>query len=134
MSRNNADIVMPTFSESGDNLTKNGEVLIRAGKFNFVKSTKNGKNLSLNSTNPGYLRLKVTNGNTTHTTLFSDYIDLVSYKNNDSTLGVPRVFNVNPIVETDEEIKTFHDSLSPLVRGDLLISFLRITKKLCEKP
>jgi len=128
MSRNNADIVMPTFSESGDNLTKNGEVLIRAGKFNFVKSTKNGKNLSLNSTNPGYLRLKVTNGNTTHTTLFSDYIDLVSYKNNDSTLGVPRVFNVNPIVETDEEIKTFHDSLSPLVRGDLLISFLELLR------
>ena len=90
MSRNNADIVMPTFSDSGDNLTKNGEVLIRAGKFKFVNSTKNGKNLSLNNINPGYLRLKVTGGDTTHTTLFSDYIDLVSYKNSDGSSGVPR--------------------------------------------
>lgn len=128
MSRNNADIVMPTFSDGGDNLTRNGEVLIRAGKFNFVNTTKNGKNLSLNNVNPGYLRLKVTQGNTTHTTLYSDYIDLVSYKNSDGSSGVPRVFNVNPIVETDEEIINFHNSLSPLVRGDLLVSFLELIR------
>lgn len=128
MSRNNADIVMPTFSDGGDNLTRNGEVLIRAGKFNFVNATKNGKNLSLNNVNPGYLRLKVTQGNTTHTTLYSDYIDLVSYKNSDGSSGVPRVFNVNPIVETDEEIINFHNSLSPLVRGDLLVSFLELIR------
>lgn len=128
MSRNNADIVMPTFSDTGDNLTKNGEVLIRAGKFNFVNSTKNGKNLSLNDVNPGYFRLKVTEGTTTHTSLYSDYIDLVSYKNSDGSSGVPRVFNVNPIVETDEEIINFHNSLSPLVRGDLLISFLELIR------
>lgn len=128
MSRNNADIVMPTFSDGGDNLTRSGEVLIRAGKFKFVDATKNGKNLSLNSVNPGYLRLKVTQGNTTHTTLYSDYIDLVSYKNSDGSSGVPRVFNVNPIVETDEEITNFHNSLSPLVRGDLLISFLELIR------
>jgi len=128
MSRNNADIVMPTFSDSGDNLTKNGEVLIRAGKFKFVNSTKNGRNLSLNNINPGYLRLKVTGGDTTHTTLFSDYIDLVSYKNSDGSSGVPRVTNLKPIAETDEDIINFHNALSPLVRGDLLVTFLELLR------
>ena len=127
MGRNNADIVLPTRKETPDRLNEGGEVLIRAGKFNFTNNLNN--NLSLNKTNPGFLRIKVTgNGpsSQTHSMLYSDYISLVSYKNSDGSTGVPSVYRINPILEKDKDIKGFHESLSPLVRGDRLVEFLRL--------
>lgn len=130
MSRNNADIVMPTLSTDGGSVNSGGEVLIRAGKFSFDSSVND---LSLNKKNPGYLRLKVVNKNETHTMMYSDFISLVSYKNSDGSSDYAKVFNVNPIIEQDKDIVNFHNSLSPLVRGDRLISFLNLIKDYVKK-
>lgn len=132
MGRNNADIVLPTQKEGPDRLNRGGEVLIRAGKFTFTN--RNDKNLSLNTVNPGFLRIKVTNeGNSdnpenfkTHSMLYSDYISLVSYKNSDGSAGVPSVFKINPILRKDKNLRDFHEALSPLIRGDKLVEFLNL--------
>lgn len=132
MGRNNADIVLPTEREGPDKLNTGGEVLIRAGKFTFTK--RNDKNLSLNTVNPGFLRIKVTregNGDNpqnfkTHSMLYSDYISLVSYKNSDGSAGVPSVFKINPILRKDKNLRDFHEALSPLIRGDKLVEFLTL--------
>jgi hypothetical protein len=58
--------------------------------------------------------------------LFSDYISLISY-NNDVN-GKPYVTPINPILGTDTELKTVHDSLSPLIRGDVLVEFLELIR------
>jgi len=130
MSRNNADIVMPTLTDRNSRLNSGGEVLIRAGKFSFEGGNDD---LSLNKKNPGYLRLKVVNKNETYGMMYSDYISLVSYKNSDGSSDSAKVFNVNPIVEKDEDISNFHRSLSPLVRGDRLINFLNLLKDYVKK-
>jgi hypothetical protein len=132
MGRNNADIVLPTEREGPDKLNTGGEVLIRAGKFTFTK--RDDKNLSLNTVNPGFLRIKVTregNGDNpqnfkTHSMLYSDYISLVSYKNSDGSAGVPSVFKINPILRRDQNLRDFHEALSPLIRGDKLVEFLTL--------
>lgn len=130
MGRNNADIVLPTRKEGPDKVNTGGEVLIRAGKFEFNNGTNN--NLRLNTKNPGFLRIKVMeNGNeaknsTTHSMMYSDYISLVSYKNSDGTAGLPKIKKINPLLEKDEDLFTFHNALSPLVRGDRLVEFLRL--------
>ena len=48
--------------------------------------------------------------------LFSDYITLISYNNT----------KVNPIMGSDLEMLSTHNSLSPLVRGDVLVEFLKL--------
>jgi hypothetical protein len=123
MGRNNADIILPTKKGQNSPLNSGGEVLIRAGKFNFSKNK-----LSINTTNPGYLRIKVINTPTiqsisgtensqkTMSMLFSDYITLISYNNT----------KVNPIMGSDLEMLSTHNSLSPLVRGDVLVEFLKL--------
>ncbi len=126
--RNNADIVLPTNKEEKDRLNKGGEVLIRAGKFNFNRFGP----LELNKKNPGFLRIKVVENevnpqnSSTHSMLYSDYISLVSYKNSDGSSGVPRIKKINPLLEKDKDLFNFHEALSPLVRGDVLVKFLRL--------
>ncbi|MDB4326337.1 hypothetical protein N9966_00830 [bacterium] len=128
MGRSNADIVLPTSSEGKDRLNRDGEVLIRAGKFKFNNLGK----LELNTKNPGFLRIKTVNrfgdfeSTTTHSMLYSDYISLVSYKNSDGSSGVPFIREINPLLETDRELFRFHDALSPLIRGDRLVTFLEL--------
>ncbi len=128
MGRGNADIVLPTTNEGKDRLNRDGEVLIRAGKFKFNKLGK----LELNTKNPGFLRLKTVNrfGDfddvSTHAMLYSDYINLVSYKNSDGSSGIPFIREINPLLESDREIFRFHDALSPLIRGDRLVTFLKL--------
>lgn len=128
MGRNNADIVLPTNKEKGDRINSKGEVLIRAGKFKFNPFGE----LELNTKNPGFLRIKTANqlgdfeNTSTHSMLYSDYISLVSYKNSDGSSGVPFIRQINPLIETDRELFNFHDSLSPLVRGDRLVTFLEL--------
>jgi hypothetical protein len=128
MGRNNSDIVLPTRKEGPDRLNTGGEVLIRAGKFSFKKS----KELTLNTVNPGFLRIKVMDlkndieSSETHSMLYSDYISIVSYKNSDGRTGTPKVFKINPLLEKDVDLKNFHDALSPMVRGDRLVEFLRL--------
>ena len=63
---------------------------------------------------------------TTHSMMYSDYISLVSYKNSDGTAGLPKIKKINPLLEKDEDLFTFHNALSPLVRGDRLVEFLRL--------
>tara|TARA_R110002126_G_C10487405_1_gene502735 strand:+ start:7332 stop:8495 length:1164 start_codon:yes stop_codon:yes gene_type:complete len=123
MSRNNADIVLPTRKDGRDNLSNGGEVLIRAGKFSL---NQNSNNLSLNTKNPGYLRIKVVNKVDTHTLLFSDFISLVAYKNSDGTSESSITPNIDPIQENDKQISDLHNSLTPLIRGDSLIKFLSL--------
>jgi hypothetical protein len=130
MSRNNADIVLPTKEDRNGRLNSGGEVLIRAGKFSFEGGNDN---LSLNKKNPGYLRLKVVNENETYSMLYSDYISLVSYKNSDGSSDSAKVFNINPLLEKDLDITNFQQALSPLVRGDRLISFLNLIKDYVKK-
>ena len=65
--------------------------------------------------------------------MYSDFISLVSYKNSDGSSDYAKVFNVNPIIEQDKDIVNFHNSLSPLVRGDRLISFLNLIKDYVKK-
>ena len=132
MGRNNADIILPTKSTKNDKLNRGGEVLIRAGKFDFNNVGK----LSLNTTNPGYLRIKVIESqnsfnaiNTrpkTMSMLFSDYISLVSYNNN--VVGKPYRTEVNPIIGNDADMLQTHNSLSPLIRGDVLVEFLELLR------
>lgn len=146
MGRNNADIVLPTNRAKEDRINTSGEVLIRAGKFNFTKNKK----LTLNTVNPGFLRIKVVNSEIevnkkknsdgsgvqpdqvstkrpdTHSMLYSDYISLVSYKNSDGSIGVPTIKKINPLLENDTEIDAFHNALSPLIRGDVLVQFLKL--------
>jgi len=132
MGRNNADIILPTKSTKNDKLNRGGEVLIRAGKFDFNNLGK----LSLNTTNPGYLRIKVIESqnsfnaiNTrpkTMSMLFSDYISLVSYNNN--VVGKPYRTEVNPIIGNDADMLQTHNSLSPLIRGDVLVEFLELLR------
>ena len=129
MGRNNADIILPTRREGLDRLNTGGEVLIRAGKFNFSDSSGD---LTLNKKNPGFLRIKVQENlkdpseSTTHSMLYSDYITLISYKNSDGTAGIPRIKTINPLLEKDDDLRNFHTALSPLVRGDVLVKFLRL--------
>lgn len=126
--RNNADIVLPTSKDKKDRLNNGGEVLIRAGKFNFNLFGP----LELNKKNPGFLRIKVVENeinprnSTTHSMLYSDYISLVSYKNSDGSAGLPTIKKINPLLEKDKDLFNFHDALSPLVRGDRLVEFLRL--------
>ena len=127
MGRNNADIILPTRSDEQDSLNRGGEILIRAGKFSFNNDGK----LFNNTVNPGFLRLKVLERNNiedsvVHSMLYSDYISLVSYKNSDGSAGVPFIRKIDPVLRTDTEIDTFHNALSPLVRGDKLVQFLRL--------
>jgi hypothetical protein len=129
MGRNNADIVLPS-KDGFSKLNAGGEILLRVGKFKF----NSGDDLELNINNPGYFRLKVVDekiGNQTilqktRSMLFSDYISLISY-NNDVN-GKPYVTPINPILGTDTELKTVHDSLSPLIRGDVLVEFLELIR------
>jgi hypothetical protein len=136
-SRNNADIVMPTFGLKNDNVTRNGEIMLRAGKFKFNNNPqKNG--MILNDENIAYFRIKVLNVDDsdikdngtvekqppTHSMLFSDYISIVSHKNGEE--GSEEVSKINPIINTDDEIIDVHNSLSPLIRGDKLVSFLEL--------
>ncbi len=129
MGRNNADIVLPTRREGLDRLNSGGEVLLRAGKFNFSDGPSE---LTLNKKNPGFLRIKVQENlrdpkeSTTHSMLYSDYISLVSYKNSDGSAGLPRIKKINPLLEKDTDLLNFHNALSPLVRGDVLVKFLRL--------
>lgn len=132
MGRNNADIILPTKSTKNDKLNRGGEVLIRAGKFDFNNLGK----LSLNTTNPGYLRIKVIESQNsfnaidtrpkTMSMLFSDYISLVSYNNN--VVGKPYRTEVNPIIGNDADMLQTHNSLSPLIRGDVLVEFLELLR------
>jgi len=132
MGRNNADIILPTKSTKNDKLNRGGEVLIRAGKFDFNNVGK----LSLNTTNPGYLRIKVIESQNsfnaidtrpkTMSMLFSDYISLVSYNNN--VVGKPYRTEVNPIIGNDADMLQTHNSLSPLIRGDVLVEFLELLR------
>jgi len=132
MGRNNADIILPTRSTKNDKLNRGGEVLIRAGKFDFNNVGK----LSLNTTNPGYLRIKVIESQNsfnaidtrpkTMSMLFSDYISLVSYNNN--VVGKPYRTEVNPIIGNDADMLQTHNSLSPLIRGDVLVEFLELLR------
>lgn len=131
MGRNNADIVLPTKKGNNTPLNSGGEVLIRVGKFSFNRNNK----LSLNTKNPGYLRIKTIQNNTspnnrenekTMSMLFSDYIDLIAYNNNVS--GVPYRTEVNPIIGEDAEMLKTHNSLSPLIRGDVLVEFLELIR------
>jgi len=132
MGRNNADIILPTKSTKNDKLNRGGEILIRAGKFDFNNVGK----LSLNTTNPGYLRIKVIesqnsfnaidNRPKTMSMLFSDYISLVSYNNN--VVGKPYRTEVNPIIGNDADMLQTHNSLSPLIRGDVLVEFLELLR------
>jgi hypothetical protein len=128
-SRNNADIVLPTFDTERGDIVKNGEVLIRAGKLLF---DDNSKKLKLNDQNPAYIRLKVlTNGTKTknpdtHTMMFSDYFSIISHKNGEE--GGNGITKINPIVEKDTDIERIHSSLQPLVRGNFLIEFLELLR------
>lgn len=133
MGRNNADIILPTRKGNNTPLNSGGEVLIRAGKFSFNRDNK----LSLNTKNPGYLRIKVVETNSlanrnnrnnqkTMSMLFSDYIDLIAYDNNVS--GKPYRTKVNPIIGEDTQMLDTHDSLSPLIRGDVLVEFLELIR------
>lgn len=125
MSRGNADIVLPNPTLGDGLLNLGGEVIIRAGKFKF-----NTKNLELNTKNPGYIRLKVTDAASdspkTRTMVFSDSITLYSYSNE----KVGKIYRtpLDPIMGTDEEMVDGHNSLSPLIRGDVLIEFLNLLK------
>ena len=138
-SRNNADIVLPTFQTNNGNILKGGEVLIRAGK---LLAETDGVNLKLNDINPAYFRLKVldntlsSNRNTpvnpnvvpeTHTMLFSDFISIVSHKNGEK--GTDGIKKINPIIETDDEIRNLQTNLQPLIRGNFLIEFLELLRK-----
>lgn len=137
-SRNNADIVFPTFQKNNGNILKGGEVLIRAGK--LITDT-DGVNLKLNDINPAYFRLKVLDNNLdprkntpvnpnvapeTHAMLFSDFISIVSHKNGEQ--GSNGIKKINPIIETDNDIKSVHTSLQPLIRGNFLIEFLELLR------
>jgi hypothetical protein len=125
MSRGNADIVLPNPSFGEGVMNMGGEVLIRAGKFKF-----NTDNLELNTTNPGYIRLKTTDITSdtpkTRSLIFSDSITLYSYSNE----KVGKIYRtpLNPIMGTDTEITDAHNSLSPLIRGDVLVEFLLLIK------
>ena len=132
MGRNNADIILPTAKGEKSPLNSGGEILIRAGKFNFNEKNQ----LSLNIKNPGYLRIKVIketsianvlgrqNNDKTMSMLFSDYISLVAYDSNLS--GKPFVTDVNPIMNSDTKMLKTHTELSPLVRCDVLVEFLKL--------
>jgi len=130
-SRNNADIVMPTFQDKRGNITRGGEVLIRAGKLIYDETNTN---LALNDKNPAYFRLKVlTNGvsNTnktpsTHAMLFADFISFVSHKNGEK--GAPGITKINPILETDADIERTHLELQQMIRGNFLIEFLELLR------
>jgi len=125
MSRGNADIVLPNPSFGEGVMNMGGEVLIRAGKFKF-----NTDNLELNTTNPGYIRLKTTDITSdtpkTRSLIFSDSITLYSYSNE----KVGKIYRtpLNPIMGSDTEITDAHNSLSPLIRGDVLVEFLELIK------
>jgi hypothetical protein len=137
-SRNNADIVLPTFQTNNGNILKGGEVLIRAGK---LLADTDGVNLKLNDINPAYFRLKVldktlnsakntpVNPNVapeTHAMLFSDFISIISHKNGEQ--GSDKIKKINPIIETDDEIKNLQTNLQPLIRGNFLIEFLELLR------
>jgi hypothetical protein len=132
MSRNNADIVLPSLSSKKDNITKGGEILLRAGKF---ITSKSGGDLLLNDENMAYFRLKQLKKGTknrqpdTHAMLFADYISIVSHVNGEEGTA-PNVRKINPVnsVSTDNDIKTVHNNLSPLIRGDQLILFLELLR------
>ena len=125
MSRGNADIVLPNPKFGDGLLNLSGEVIIRAGKFKF-----NTQKLELNTTNPGYIRLKVTDPTSdnpkTRTMVFSDSITLYSYSNE----KVGKIYRtpLDPIMGTDDEMVEGHNSLSPLIRGDVLVEFLDLLK------
>ena len=137
-SRNNADIIFPTFQGVNGNILKGGEVLIRAGK---LLADTDGVNLKLNDINPAYFRLKVlddkltnnkstpvnpNNAPETHAMLFSDFISIISHKNGEQ--GSDKIKKINPIIETDNDIKSVHASLQPLIRGNFLIEFLELLR------
>ena len=137
-SRNNADIVLPTFQENNGSILKGGEVLIRAGK---LLADSDGVNLKLNDKNPAYFRLKVLDNRIrnvnstpinpniapdTHAMLFSDFISIISHKNGEK--GSDGITKINPIIETDEEITKIHSQLQPLIRGNFLIEFLELLR------
>ena len=129
MGRNNADIILPTKKDRKDSLNTGGDIMIRAGKFEFNNTGK----LRNNTINPGFLRIKVMEDNnptnpTTHSMLYSDYISIVSYKNSDGSAGAPFVRRINPVLKSDSEMIKFHNALSPLVRGDKLIEFLELLR------
>ena len=141
-SRQNADIVLPTFSvegKEGGNITSNGEIILRVGKFKYNRDPQNNKKgMVLNDENISYFRLKVLNVDVTkikrngsvekqpptHAMLFSDFISIVSHKNGEQ--GSKGVSKINPIINTDEEIINTHNTLSPLIRGDRLVEFLEL--------
>lgn len=133
MSRNNADIVLPSFSSKKDNITKGGEILLRAGK--FIRNNAGG-DLLLNDENIAYFRLKQLNKTNnkkrqpdTHAMLFADFISIVSHLNGEEGTA-PNIRKINPIedVSTDKGIRQTHNSLSPLIRGDRLIVFLELLR------
>jgi hypothetical protein len=134
MSRNNADIVLPSLDDKHNNITKGGEILLRAGKFKLRQT--GGGDFILNDENIAYFRLKQLKEDKnsekqpdTHAMLFADYISIVSHINGEEGTA-PNIRKINPIdgVSTDDGIKGVHNSLEPLIRGGQLLEFLELLR------
>lgn len=109
--RNNTDIIL-----------KDREVLIRVGKHDY------NNNITLNKKNPSYIQLKMFDNDvekSTHVNIFSDYINLISHKNDGR--------KINPVIgvigDVEKQIKELEENLSPMVRGDKLVEFLELLKQ-----
>lgn len=105
-----------------DIILKDREALIRVGKHVY------NNNVKLNKTNPAYIQLKMFNNDnrkSTHTNIVSDHINLISHKNEDP--------KINPVVgilgDTEKQIFAMEERLSPLVKGDKLIDFLKLLQQ-----
>ena len=133
--------------ENTDIIQKNGEILLRAGK--FILNTPN----TFNNLNPGYIQIKfnqtfneqnlnqfgvadndnISKGTTkkiTITNIVSDKINFLTYgKNNDYDLtNRDKASDGAAKYITDDEMNKILNEAHPMVFGDVLIEYLQLLK------